>query len=70
MEIDDSSSLLHTTYYMVNWDDVAQKPSKTKCMQCGGPMLLVEPVKDKKGAVFEGLVCHKDKTVLWARKKA
>ena len=31
--------------------------------------MSVEPVKDKKGVVFEGLVCHKCKTVIWARKK-
>jgi hypothetical protein len=33
-------------------------------------MMSVEPMRDKKGVVFEGLVCHKCKTVLWARRKA
>jgi len=28
----------------------------------------VEPVRDKKGAVFDGIVCHKCKTLLWTRK--
>ena len=50
------------------WAKLSQEPSSTGCMSCGEKMMSVEPIKDKKGVVFEGLVCHKCKTVLWARK--
>jgi len=69
MEIDDSSSLIFYTYYMMKWDEVAQHLSAMKCLSCGGEMMSVEPVKDKKGVVFEGIVCHKCKTLLWSRSK-
>jgi len=69
MEIDDSASLMYFTYFMVSWDKVSQEPSETRCMACGEAMMSVEPVTDKKGVVFQGLVCHKCKTVIWARKK-
>jgi len=68
MEIDDASALIHYTYFMMNWHELRQEPSERKCVSCGEKMLNVEPVRDKKGLVFEGLVCHKCKTVLWARK--
>jgi hypothetical protein len=68
MEIDDSSSLIFYTYYMVRWDEVSQSPSKVECLSCGGKMMDVEPVRDKKGLVYEGLVCHNCKTVIWSRK--
>ena len=68
MEIDDSSALIHYTYYMMNWAEVSQSPSATSCVSCGGDMLRVEPVRDKKGVVFDGLVCHWCKTLLWSRK--
>ena len=68
MEIDDSSALIYQTYYMMDWRNVRQEPSDTTCVSCGQKMMSVEPVKDKRGLVFEGLVCHKCKTVLWARK--
>jgi hypothetical protein len=55
-------------YYMMDWSKLAQEPSETKCISCGGHMMSVEPVKDKKGLVYTGLVCHKCKTVLWTRK--
>ena len=67
MDIDDSSSLIFYTYFMVKWQEVAQSPSKTSCLSCGRPMMSVEPVKDKKGAVYSGLVCHECKTVLWTK---
>lgn len=69
MEIDDSSSLIYFTYFMVDWPKVSQSPSPVKCFSCGGEMMSVEPVKDKKGVVFDGIVCHKCKTVLWTRKR-
>lgn len=56
------------TYYMMDWKKVAQIPSETLCATCGGSMMRVEPIKDKKGMVYDGLVCHKDKILLWARK--
>ena len=68
MEIDDSSSLIFFTYYMMDWDKVSQTPSSTRCLSCGGAMMSVEPVRDKKGVVFYGIVCHKCKTVLWSKK--
>jgi uncharacterized protein with PIN domain len=67
MEIDDSAALFYYTYHMMNWDKLSQKASETRCMSCGEKMMNVEPIKDKKGVVFEGLVCHRCKTVLWAR---
>lgn len=69
MDIDDSSSLIFYTYHLMDWGKLAQQPSSTKCMSCGGPMMTVEDIRDKKGLVYEGLVCHKCKTVLWSRKK-
>ena len=68
MEIEDSASLMYQTYFMMDWSKVSQEPCATKCMACGGAMMTVEPVRDKKGVVFDGLVCHKCKTVIWARK--
>jgi len=67
MEIDDSSSLIFYTYYFMDWSKVSQSPSTTKCFYCGGEMMTVEPVRDKKGVVFTGVVCHKCKTLLWSR---
>ncbi|MDA4118509.1 MAG: hypothetical protein OK455_09225 [Thaumarchaeota archaeon] len=69
MEIDDSAALYYYTYHMVDWSTVLQAPSLIKCVSCGGTMMNVEPVRDKKGVVFEGLVCHGCKTVIWARRK-
>ena len=68
MEIEDSSSLVYMTYYMMNWEQVSQSPSTTICASCGGAMMAVEPARDKKGLVFDGLVCHKCKTILWSRR--
>ncbi|HUH99839.1 MAG TPA: hypothetical protein VLY65_02240 [Nitrososphaerales archaeon] len=70
MEIDDSSALIYHTYFMMDWEKVSQSPSTTKCLGCGGPMMDVEPMRDKKGVVFDGIVCHKCKTLLWSRRKA
>ncbi len=70
MEIDDSSALMFYTYYMMDWATLSQQPSETRCLSCGQKMMNVEPVKDKKGVVFEGLVCHRCRTVIWARRKA
>jgi hypothetical protein len=70
MEIDDSAALIHFTYHMMEWEKLSQAPSTTKCFSCGGSMMSVEPIRDKKGVVFDGLVCHKCKSVIWARRKA
>ncbi len=67
MEIDDSTSLIFYTYFMMDWGKVSQSPSPTRCLSCGGPMMRVEPARDKKGLVYEGLVCHKCKSLLWSR---
>lgn len=68
VEIDDSSALIHFTYYMMDWGKVSQSPSSATCFSCGGPMMSVEPARDKKGVVFDGIVCHKCKTIIWSRK--
>jgi hypothetical protein len=68
LDIDDSSALIFFTYFMMDWAKLGQEPSETACMSCGGKMMRVEPIVDKKGVVFEGLVCHNCKTVLWSRK--
>ena len=68
MDIEDSSALMYYTYYMMDWGTVSQSPSATSCVSCGEKMSSVEPVRDKKGVVFEGLVCHKCKTLLWSRR--
>jgi len=69
MDIDDSSSLIYFTYFMMDWGKVSQEPSPVKCLACGGQMMSVEPARDKKGVVFDGIVCHKCKTILWSRKR-
>jgi uncharacterized protein with PIN domain len=69
LEIDDSSDLIYQTYFMVNWAKTKQTPSQTRCVSCGGAMMDVEPARDKKGVVFDGIVCHKCKTLLWTRRK-
>jgi hypothetical protein len=67
LEIDDSSALIYYTYYLMDWGKVSQTPSATNCVSCGAVMMSVEPVRDKKGVVFNGLVCHKCKTLIWSR---
>ena len=69
MEIDDASSLIYFTYYMMDWGKVSQSPSATRCLSCGGAMMSVEPARDKKGAVYDAIVCHECKTLLWTRKR-
>jgi len=66
--MDTDVSPLFLTYFMMDRGKVSQAPSATKCFSCGGPMMSVEAVRDKKGVVFEGIVCHKCKTLLWTRK--
>jgi hypothetical protein len=68
--LDIDISPLFLTYYMMDWGTVSQAPSATKCLSCGVPMMSVESVRDKKGVVFDGIVCHKCKTLLWTRKTA
>ena len=68
MEIDDSAALFFYTYHMMDWGTVSQEPSETRCISCGEKMMDVGPVRDKKGVVFDGLVCHSCKTILWVRK--
>jgi hypothetical protein len=69
MEIEDSTALIYFTYYMMKWEEVSQTPSNTRCVSCGAAMMSLEPVRDKKGVVFEGIVCHTCKTLLWNRKR-
>lgn len=67
MEIDDAGELLFRTYYMMDWKTVGQTVSDRLCVSCGGKMKKVGPVRDKKGLVYEGLVCHKCKVVFWLK---
>jgi len=67
MEIDDAGDLIFQTYYMVDWGKVGQRPSEDKCVSCGRPMSKVEPVRDRKGLVYGGRVCHSCKVVFWLR---
>ena len=67
MEIEDSADLMYQTYFMLDWGKVKQTPSQKRCLACGGDMADVEPFRDKKGLVYNGLVCHNCKTVLWIR---
>ncbi len=60
-------SPLFLTYFMIDWKRISQSPSSNMCLSCGGEMMSVEPVRDKKGVVFDGIVCHKCKTLLWSR---
>jgi len=54
----------------------AQEPSKTPDSAAPQPairartqeVLLDMVVRDKKGVVFDGIVCHKCKTLLWSKK--
>ena len=66
--MDTDVSPLFLTYFMMDWGKVTQSSSATRCISCGGPMMSVEPVRDKKGVVYDGIVCHICKTLLWSRK--
>lgn len=69
--VDDSGSNdpAYLTYYMMDWTRTARVASKDRCVTCGKPMLLVEPVTTKKGITYEGRVCHDCKSLLWIRKE-
>jgi len=67
LKIERSSDLIYYTYYMVDWGKVEQRPSSRKCLQCGSVMKEVEPVRDSKGATYDGFVCHSCKQVLWVK---
>jgi hypothetical protein len=60
-------SPLYLTYFMLDWTGIAQAPADIECMTCAGQMVKAEPVRDKKGAVFDGIVCHHCKAVIWSR---
>ena len=66
--MDTDISPLFLTYFMVDWGKVSQAPSATNCFSCGEAMMSVEPVRYRKGAVFDGIVCHNCKSLLWTRK--
>lgn len=62
-------SPLFMTYFMMDWSKVSQEPSETRCLSCGALMMSVEPIEDKRGGIFDGLVCHNCKTILWSRRR-
>jgi hypothetical protein len=63
-----SVSPLFLSYFMLDWTKVGQTPASPKCLQCGGAMMNAEPLRDKRGTVFDGLVCHHCKSVIWSRR--
>lgn len=58
---------MYWTYFMIDWPKVSQVDSDERCLGCGGTMKRVEDVTDNKGLRYSGIVCHKCKTVIWAR---
>jgi len=68
LEIDDAGELIFQTYYMLDWSKLQLTDSDHACVTCGRKMKKVEPVRDKKGLVYDGFVCHDCKTVLWLRR--
>jgi hypothetical protein len=69
LEIDDAGELMYRTYYMMDWEKVHQTDSDSSCVKCGKAMKNAEPYRDKKGLVYEGLVCHNCKMVYWLRRR-
>jgi len=67
VRIERAGDLIHWTYFMMDWKEVAQAPSDQICVQCGKPMQSVGPVEDARGKKFDGLVCHDCKRLLWVR---
>jgi uncharacterized protein with PIN domain len=68
LEIDDAGELLFRTYFMVDWATVLQDDSDRRCITCGSQMKKVEPIRDKKGLVYDGLVCHSCKALFWLKR--
>jgi hypothetical protein len=68
LEIDDAGELLFRTYFMVDWTAVRQTGSDLRCVTCGGQMKGVEPIRDKRGLVYDGLVCHNCKALFWLKR--
>ena len=69
MKLTDGVDLLSWTYFMVDWKEVAQTPTSTRCVQCGGQMSETGPVKDARGGTYSGVVCHACRRVLWVRER-
>lgn len=57
----------YRTYHSIDWKDARQAPSETRCVACGAPMLKLDPIRNKAGASYEGLVCHECKVVFWLK---
>ncbi len=68
MEIDGADDLTLRTYYMVDWKSACQTDSNATCVTCGGKMRKFEPYRDKKGIIYDGLVCHTCKQVYWLKR--
>ncbi|MDA4132028.1 MAG: hypothetical protein OK454_02745 [Thaumarchaeota archaeon] len=68
LEIDEAGELLFRTYYMMDWATITQVGADRLCVTCGGEMKKAGPVQDKKGLVYEGIVCHKCKTIFWLKR--
>jgi hypothetical protein len=68
LEIDDAGELIFRTYHMMDWKVVPQTASDKLCVSCGGAMEKADPVRDKKGLVYDGFVCHRCKVVFWLKR--
>jgi uncharacterized protein with PIN domain len=68
LEIDSAGDLIFRTYYMVDWKTALQTDSDSACISCGTRMKKVEPYRDRKGLVYDGLVCHSCKTIYWLKR--
>lgn len=66
MKIEDSSELIFTTYYMVDWGKVRTVKVQEKCVQCGEQLYSTE-VEDREGKKYTGVVCHRCKRVIWLK---
>jgi len=68
LEIDDAGELIFHTYYMIDWRTTPETAAEKHCITCGGAMMKVGPVRDKKGLVYEGFVCHGCKSIFWLKR--
>jgi len=59
---------MYVTYFMVNWKEEKEGPSGQRCTQCGGTMGRLEASVGNGEGVYEGLVCHSCKRLVWVRK--
>lgn len=64
-----AGDLVNWTYFMLDWTKVSQRPSGTKCSDCGKELMLGEAAEDPGGNRFDCYVCHNDKRVFWVKSR-